>query len=81
MSARYQVDVSGELLQAWDTDLLPEGMRIVEIGDLDVVKRTHPVIFDDDGAPEELNGKIVYPWFQIDTVTRKVTIVGRDVVS
>jgi len=81
VSARYQVRVSDELLEAWDLSMLPAGMRLAEAGSLDVRTCSHMVTFDDDEAPEELNGKIVYPLFRIDTATRKVTIIGRDAVA
>jgi hypothetical protein len=81
VTARYQVHVSDELVEAWDLSMLPVGMRLVEIGPLDVMTRSRAATFDDDEAPEDLNGKTVYPLFQLDTVTGKVTIVGRGVVS
>jgi hypothetical protein len=80
VSARYQTKVSHELIEAWDTSLLPDGLRIVEIGPLDPASHDlwHVVTFDDDGAPEELNGKMVTPSFQRD-LDGTVAIVGRDI--
>ncbi len=80
MSARYQVRVSDELLEAWDLSMLPAGMRLAEAGSLDARTCSHMVTFDDDEAPEELNGKLVRPGFQV-MPGRSVRIVVRDVVS
>jgi hypothetical protein len=71
--------VSDELIEAWDTSLLPDGLKIVDIG---APEPTWPpgyctVIFDDDGAPEELNGQLVMPLFQVQP-DRSVIIVGRE---
>jgi hypothetical protein len=77
MSARYTTRVSEELIEAWDTSLLPEGLRIVEIGPPDPFDPWRIVTFEDDGAPEELNGQMVTPLFQVQP-DRSVVIVGRE---
>lgn len=77
MSARYRTRVSEELIEAWDTRLLPDGLRIVEIGGPEPMSPYRTVIFDDDGAPEELDGKLVTPLFRTQP-DRSVIIVGRE---
>ena len=78
MSARYTTKVSNELIEAWDTDLLPDGLRIVGIEPPDPANPYRIVTFDDDGAPEELDGQMVTPLFRTQP-GRTVIIVGRDV--
>jgi len=78
VSARYTTKVSDELIEAWDTDLLPDGLRIVDIGPADPAVPYRIVTFDDDGAPEELNGQMVTPLFQVQP-DRTVVITGREV--
>ena len=80
MSARYQARMSDDLLEVWDQTRLPEGMRVVEIGPFDCVTGSHLVTFDDDEAPEELSGQMVYPLLRVQP-NQSVIIVGRDVVS
>jgi hypothetical protein len=77
MSARYMTKVSEELIEVWDTSLLPDGLRIVNIGPPDLATPWRIVTFDDDGAPEELNGKMVTPLFQTQP-DRTVIIIGRE---
>ena len=80
MSARYRSVVSEELIEAWDTSLLPDGLRIVEMGDPEPPypqSGWRTVIFDDAGAPEDLNGQLVMPLFRIQP-GRSVIIVGRE---
>jgi len=83
MSARYMTKILHELIETWDVSLLPEGLRIVEIGAVNPASGCHIVTFDDDGAPEDLNGKMVTPVFRSDldpeTGVYKVTITGRQV--
>ena len=79
MTARYQTRLSEELITAWDTGLLPDGLRIVEVGPVEPPYLPYRMVtFDDDGASEELNGKTVLPLFRIQA-DGSVAIVGRDV--
>ena len=81
MSARYRTMVSEDLIEAWDMTLLPEGVRIVEIGEPDPARGFYRIVtFDDDGAPEELDGQMVFPLWGLDE-DRKVTLLGREVVT
>jgi hypothetical protein len=81
MAARYQTKVSEELIEAWDTSLLPEGLRIIEIAESDPACLPYRIVtFEDDGAPGELDGKTVTPLFRMQP-DRSVIIVGRDVQS
>jgi hypothetical protein len=77
MSARYTIRVSAELIEAWDTSLLPDGLRIVEIGPADPAFPWRIVTFDDDSAPGELDGQMVTPLFRREA-DGTVAIVGRD---
>lgn len=78
MSARYTTMVSDELIGAWDTSRLPEDLRIVEIGPPDPAKPFWRIVtFDDDEAPEELNGQMVWLLFQVQP-DRTVIIAGRE---
>jgi hypothetical protein len=83
LSARYTAMVSDELTTAWDTSLLPEGLRvsgITECGPDPAYVHYRIVTFDDDDAPEELTGKRVNLTFRIQP-DGKVVIAGRDVVA
>lgn len=77
MAARYTTKVSDALIEVGDTSLLPEGLRIVEIGPPDPAVPWRIVTFDDDGAPDELNGLMVTPHFRVEP-DRTVTVVGRE---
>jgi hypothetical protein len=77
MAARYTTKVSSELIKAWDTSLLPEGLRIVAIGPPDPAVPWQIVTFDDDDAPGELNGQMVTPLFRREA-DGTVTITGRE---
>lgn len=63
MSARFYVYVSQELLDA-DTPWESAGLHLVEVGGF-----TDPgmrwCLFDDDNAPEDLNGKKVELTFEL----------------
>ena len=61
MSAAYWVPVSDELLRDMDPSLLPDGLRLADLG---VTTRGVPgggteALFEDDNAPPELGGKRV----------------------
>lgn len=77
MSARYTIWVTHELIDAWDTSLLPDGLRIAEISPPDPAVPWRIVTLDDDGAPGELNGQMVTPFFHQD-IDGTVTITGRE---
>jgi hypothetical protein len=80
VSARYTALVPEELIAAWDTSLLPAGLRVAEIaGVLPAYLPYRIVTFEDDGAPEELEGKRVDLLFRVRPDGR-VVIAGRDVV-
>ena len=60
MSAAYWVRVSDELLAGLDPSYLPDGLRLADLG---IRLRSEPgsseVLFEDDNAPPELDGKRV----------------------
>ena len=60
MTARYWVPVAPELLTGLDSSLLPDGLRLADLG---VTTRTYPggleALFEDDNAPEDLDGRRV----------------------
>lgn len=57
MSVRYWSLFSDELML--DNPRWPEGLRPVEQGEADVVRRAHWWLLEDDGAPATLEGKRV----------------------
>ena len=58
VTATYWVQVADELLETMDPSLLPDGLRMTEPV-IHAAYGTHWQQFEDDNAPDELDGKRV----------------------
>ena len=77
----YRVPVADPLLLERDAWPPVDGFRLVSV---DGPWLSHPDVtictFEDDGAPPDLEGKLVEPVFQRNDETGTVTIISRAVV-
>jgi hypothetical protein len=76
---RYLVHVAEELLSR--PLELPTGFRFIEAGPVEFARLERTVVVEDDGAPDELAGKLIEPIFEKNWETGEVTIVERRIVE
>lgn len=79
---RYRVPVADQLLLDKDFWVPVEGFRLISV---DGPWMHHPDVtictFEDDNAPDEVEGRLVEPVFQKNTETGAVTVMSRSVVT
>lgn len=81
MTARYRIEVASKLLAGAGADLvMPAGLRIAGISEPVPGYAYQTVTVVDDGAPEELEGKLVRPVFR-QAGDGTLTIVSREACS